>query len=168
MEKNILLYYGFEDGECGIYHAFEAADPEATADDEAVADRLADMLDCEVGDDRFDFKSMLIRLPDSLVERIKEEAVKEYLESQKKAGEAAVYTHDEAARIVELFEEVLDEHDITIPSPEDDEREEDNTARIYGSTYGDLHDEVEGMLIDIANRSKAGADIIAWEYSGEV
>ena len=35
-----------------------------------------------------------------------------------------VYTHDIAARIVENFESVLDEQDITLTSPEDDEKEE--------------------------------------------
>ena len=47
----------------------------------------------------------------------------------------AIFTHDEAMQILELFEDVLEEHDITIPSPEDDDREEDNTARLYGSVY---------------------------------
>ena len=44
-----------------------------------------------------------------------------------------VYTHDIAARIVENFENVLDEQDITLTSPEDDEKEPDNAARLYGS-----------------------------------
>ena len=43
----ILLYYGFEEGECGIYHAFEAVDPEAPGDDGGIADRLAELLRSE-------------------------------------------------------------------------------------------------------------------------
>ena len=78
MNDKILLYYGFEEGECGIYHAFEAVDPEAPGDDGGIADRLAELLDCKVGDDRFDYNSMLIQLPASLVSRIKDDAVKEF------------------------------------------------------------------------------------------
>lgn len=37
----------------------------------------------EVNDDRFDYNLMPVQLPDSLVERIKADAVKEYLESQR-------------------------------------------------------------------------------------
>lgn len=47
----------------------------------------------------------------------------------------AIFTHDEAARIVELFEDVLDEHGIKVPSPEDDERDPDNEAKLYGSVF---------------------------------
>lgn len=43
MNDKILLYYGFEEGECGIYHAFEAVDPEAPGDDGGIADRLAEV-----------------------------------------------------------------------------------------------------------------------------
>lgn len=49
-----------------------------------------------------------------------------------------VYTHDEASRIIELFEDILSNNDIIIPSPEDDEKEEDNEAVLYGSVYSEL------------------------------
>ena len=39
-----------------------------------------------------------------------------------------IYTHDEAMRIVEIFENKLCEYDIKIPSPEDDERDPVNDA----------------------------------------
>lgn len=89
MNDKILLYYGFEEGEYGIYHAFEAVDPEAPGDDGGIADRLAELLDCKVGDDRFDYNSMLIQLPASLVSRIKDDAVKEFLGSGRKAERTA-------------------------------------------------------------------------------
>lgn len=41
-----------------------------------------------------------------------------------------IYTRSEAADIVELFEMVLDKYDTRIPSPEDDEREPDNEAKM--------------------------------------
>ena len=55
---------------------------------------------------------------------------------------------------------------IIIPSPEDDQREEDNEATLYGSVYSDLLDNVEDVLIDILNRAKAGQGVVEYEYSG--
>ena len=79
-----------------------------------------------------------------------------------------VYTHDEAAMIIEMFEHVLDENDITIPSPEDDEREADNAARLYGSTYYELLDNVEVALINLLNKHNAETDVIRGLFSGTV
>lgn len=78
----------------------------------------------------------------------------------------AIYTHDEAAKIIELFETILANHDIKIPSPEDDEREDDNAAALYGSTYSDLLDEVEDTLIEIVERAHEGCQVIPYEFSG--
>ena len=60
-----------------------------------------------------------------------------------------IYTHDEAAKIVDIFESVLDRYGISIPSPEDNQREQDNEAKLYGSTYSELLDDVENNLIDM-------------------
>ena len=79
--------------------------------------------------------------------------------------EKAVYTHDEASRIIEFFEKILEENNIIIPGPEDDDREEDNVATLYGSVYGNLLDNVEEALIDIINRAK-DSPVIPYEYSG--
>ncbi len=55
-----------------------------------------------------------------------------------------------ACNIVELFEELLDEKDITIvcadKNEEDDRRETDNCARLYGSEFWNLVDRIENML----------------------
>lgn len=64
-----------------------------------------------------------------------------------------IYTRNEAAQIVELFENVLNDYDITVPSPEDDDREPDNKVALYGSVYFDLLDDIENYLIDMLNRS---------------
>ena len=77
-----------------------------------------------------------------------------------------VYTHDEATRILELFEDVLADNGIVVPSPEDEDREEDNYACLYGSTYSDLLDDVECIIKDVAERAKRGDDIIPDVYSG--
>lgn len=44
----------------------------------------------------------------------------------------AIYIRDEAVLIVEMFENVLDTYNIKVPSPEDDEREPDNEAKLSG------------------------------------
>lgn len=77
-----------------------------------------------------------------------------------------ICTHDEAARIIEMFEDILSEHNIHIPSPEDAEREPDNMVGLYGSTYSNLLDNVEEILIDIIASCKQGSDIIEHEFSG--
>lgn len=76
-----------------------------------------------------------------------------------------IYTHDEATRILECFESVLEANGIVIPSPEDDDKEPDNCATLYGSVYSDLMDDVENILIEILNKAK-GAEIVPYEFSG--
>lgn len=75
-----------------------------------------------------------------------------------------VWTHDEASRILEAFENVLSEYNIHIPSPEDDDREEDNMIGLYGSTYSDLLDRVEDILINLLKDSEL--TVVPYEYSG--
>lgn len=71
-----------------------------------------------------------------------------------------IYTRSEAADIVELFEMVLDKYDIRIPSPEDDEREPDNEAKLYGSTYCNLLDDVEARIVSLLTRIGEGQNEI--------
>lgn len=79
-----------------------------------------------------------------------------------------IYTHDEAMHILEIFENMLCGYGIKIPSPEDDERDPENDASLYGSTYGDLLDDVESAIIDLLNRHKPNAEVIRYEFSGTV
>ncbi len=77
-----------------------------------------------------------------------------------------IYTHDEAAQIIELFESVLCNYGIKIPSPEDDERETDNEAPLYGSVYSELLDDVEAHLVNLLDRHNSSDVIITDEFSG--
>lgn len=66
-----------------------------------------------------------------------------------------------ALEICDLFEDLLDTHDITIP---DDDREDDEAeARIYGMTYAELEDNVKEILINFANKIKRD-DVELEEY----
>lgn len=77
-----------------------------------------------------------------------------------------IYTHDEAARILEVFEECLEYYNIHVPSPEDDERDPDNMVGLYGSTYSVLLDMVESRLISLLKQADGKAVIIPWKFSG--
>lgn len=77
-----------------------------------------------------------------------------------------IYTHDESARIIDMFEEILSKHNIHIPSPEDDDREPDNMVGLYGSTYSDLLDDIEGLLVDIVDSCAQGSEVVKYEFSG--
>jgi hypothetical protein len=79
-----------------------------------------------------------------------------------------IYTHDEAMRIVELFEDVLSQYNISIPSPEDDDRDPEDIIGLYGSTYGDLLDDVEARIIDILGTHDADTEVISYVFSGTV
>lgn len=79
-----------------------------------------------------------------------------------------IFTHDEAMLIVEMFEDVLTRHGIIVPSPEDDEKEDDNEAALYGSTYSELLDGVEEKLIEMLKNHKPDTEVVEYEFSGTV
>lgn len=79
-----------------------------------------------------------------------------------------IYTHDEAMLIVEMFEYILAQHNIKVPSPEDDGREPENDIGLYGSTYSNLLDNVENKLIEILERHTFNTEVIRDEFSGAV
>ena len=79
-DYQINLFYGYEENECGIYHAFQDEDPD-TFHGDGMADVLADMLDISADDDNFNWNSMYISLPRSLIDKIKADGVREYFES---------------------------------------------------------------------------------------
>lgn len=77
----------------------------------------------------------------------------------------AIYTHDEALRIMELFEDVLAQHNVHVPSPEDDDRDEEDMIGMYGSTYGDLLDDVEENIVELLRRHETDKDVILNQFS---
>lgn len=77
-----------------------------------------------------------------------------------------IYTHDEAARIVEMFEDILDKYNICVPSPEDDDRGRDNMVGLYGSTCSDLLDSVESVLAEMLRNHTQDTKVITDEFSG--
>lgn len=92
-----------------------------------------------------------------------------------------LYTRGYALLIMEQFEAVLSKYDICVPSDEDDEREEDDMIGLYGSTYSDLIDVVESIVIDAVKDSRyciqkqddpryhePEPEIVTGEFSGSV
>lgn len=80
--------------------------------------------------------------------------------------EGKIYTRNEAALIVELFDGLLTGNGIKVPSPEDDtQREADNEAALYGSVYYGLLDEVEATLIDLLTRHAPDTEVVTDVFS---
>ena len=74
-----------------------------------------------------------------------------------------IYIKNETAYILDLFDDLLVEHGIKIPSLEDEEREEGNEAALYGTVYSNLFDEIEERLIDLVEHTQSG-DVIEYEW----
>ena len=68
----INLHYGYQETESGIYHAFETTDEGRSFDSNAIADRLASVLDVDWKDpdSGFNWNTMMISLPEETVSRI--------------------------------------------------------------------------------------------------
>ena len=64
----------------------------------------------------------------------------------------AIKLREYSVDIVELFEELLEAHDITIP--DEDRTGDECEARLYGTTYSDLEDEVKHILSQLVLRVK--------------
>ena len=79
-----------------------------------------------------------------------------------------IYTRDEAAKIVEMFDDILCENGIKVPSPDDDQRDPNNDAALYGETYSQLLDMVEYSLIRMLNRHTMNAEVKRFTFSGEL
>lgn len=57
-----------------------------------------------------------------------------------------------SVEIVELFEELLDKHNITIP--DEDRTGDEGEARLYGMTYANLEDDVLTIISQLVLRVK--------------
>lgn len=82
----IKLYYGYEESECGIYHSFRAEDPDGKVDSDEIAQCLAEQLDREADDEQFNYNSMYIDLPQSVITKIQADAIAKYRKEQENHG----------------------------------------------------------------------------------
>lgn len=75
-EYEALLHYGYQRSHdtYETYHSFELADADDKTDCAVIARELAESLDTTPEDEDFNWNSMLVRLPDSLVRKIQEDA----------------------------------------------------------------------------------------------
>ena len=76
----------------------------------------------------------------------------------------AIYTRNAAADIVGFIEDILISYGIKVPSSEDDERDPEDNLGFYGTTYSNILDEVEGMLIELLEWAKPRVNIITDEF----
>lgn len=67
-----------------------------------------------------------------------------------KNQENTKYTEKVSINIMDVFEEFLEEHGITIPCEDEDEekdrKEDECSARIYGSEYYELENRIQEIL----------------------
>lgn len=82
MPYHVELCYGYFEEECGIYHAFELVDPEEDFSDD-MEESLAERLEVEADSPNFNWESMRLNLPETVVDRIKADGVREYLAASK-------------------------------------------------------------------------------------
>ena len=73
----------------------------------------------------------------------------------------AIYTHNVATDIVEVFENLLDENNITIP--DEDRTGDEGEARLFGATYCNVIDEVEEILIEMLKKAP-DAKVVSYVY----
>lgn len=83
-----------------------------------------------------------------------------------------IYTHDVAAMLLELFEDLLEEKDIDIPCADDDEESErcenDNSARLYGTEYSTVMEDAEDLIAGLLDAYAAlpSPGYVTDEFSG--
>lgn len=70
--------------------------------------------------------------------------IKEYEEYQNHIAELNRNIKDATVSILDCFEDLLNEKDITIP--DDDRTGEETEARIFGTTYGDLESKIHDII----------------------
>lgn len=89
-------------------------------------------------------------------------------------SEKTAYSHDLSAMCIDVFERELiwknenelgKEHQIVLTSPEDSEKEDDNSAVLYGSTYDSLLAEVEQLVIGFLSGQEKG--FVTGIFSGD-
>ena len=80
----IRLYYGCEVHYDDVYHSFVAVHPDNSDDDRQVVKELKELLDPISEESTFDYNCMDIQIPDSVVQKIKEDAVREFKDDLQK------------------------------------------------------------------------------------
>ena len=80
----ICLYYGCEVHYDDVYHSFVAVHPDNSDDDGRVVRELKELLDPISEESTFDYNCLDVKIPDSVVQKIKEDAVLEFKEELQK------------------------------------------------------------------------------------
>lgn len=101
---------------------------------------------CCYNDGSGDFASLVEAWPQSVI--MSNSDLVDWARGVYKPGKRPVVTRDDLpeflGQIIDIFEDFLEEKGIDIPN---DEREDDNSAIIYGTDYGILQSELEQTLI---------------------
>lgn len=79
-----------------------------------------------------------------------------------------IYAHDEAMRIVEMFDWLLSENEVFITGPQDDDLDPDDCFGLYGSAYDRMLSYVEERLIELLGKHDKNTEVIRDVFSGTV
>lgn len=94
----VKLCYGYEQNEDGsIFHAFEAMGPDESPVDLSIDKKLCDVL--EADKDNFDWDWLFLTLPDSIVSKIRSDAVEELSVTQTVANQETVPCYDHSGKL---------------------------------------------------------------------
>lgn len=120
---------------------------------------------------KFPEGSEIIDQLDMQAEEVTDDAHEQALSALPAAPGLKLYTHDVATLCLEHFEDLLEEKGISVPCADGDEQadresEPDNEAKLYGTEYSDLLDNVEARIIDAVMDAQRGAEIVKYEFSG--
>lgn len=83
----VKVCYGYYNDDDGICHIFKLLDPKTPFDDD-IREEMADVLCTSADDEKFNWDNTSIEIPQTVIEQIKADGVKEYLADQKKETKA--------------------------------------------------------------------------------
>lgn len=75
-----------------------------------------------------------------------------------------INTHVWTASILYEINDILEKHGAVVPSDEDDEKDRDNGAVLYGSTYGELSGVIENLLIAMLEDAICERPVESWIF----
>lgn len=79
-----------------------------------------------------------------------------------------IYTRDISEQIIDLFDSILCQHNILVPSPDDTDEFKNRVVGFHGKTYIDLLDDVEANLINLLKKYETDKCVILNQFSYEI
>lgn len=75
-----------------------------------------------------------------------------------------INTHVWTASILDAIDDVLKKYGAVVPSDEDGEKDQANDAVLYGSTYGEMSETIECLLIAMLDDAMCERPVESWTF----